>query len=157
MLTLLVTSVLISQAVFAFLPLNSTFTARQVHTLVGYLALIIAAIHLGLHWTMIMGFVRSRLGIRVESRWASIALRGLAVVIAAFGVHSLFALNVGSKLLMQTSMEFWDFETSTPAFFFHLVRHNWFLRFFSPLHRETAAGPENKFGPLNGGDPPRTP
>lgn len=139
MLTLLVTSVLISQAVFAFLPLNSSFTARQVHTLVGYLALIIAAIHLGLHWTMIMGFVRSRLGIRVESRWASIALRGLAIVIAAFGAHSLFALNVGSKLLMQTSMEFWNFETSTPAFFFHLVGVIGFCAFLAHYSMKTAA------------------
>ena len=133
MLTLLVTSVLISQAVFAFLPLNSTFTARQIHTLVGYLALIIAAIHLGLHWTMIMGFVRSRLGIRSESKWANIALRGLAVVIAAFGVHSLFALNVGSKLLMQTSMEFWDFRGSNACLLCSSRRHNWVGRFFSPL------------------------
>lgn len=121
MLTLLVTSVLISQAVFAFLPLNSTFTARQVHTLVGYLALIIAAVHLGLHWTMIMGFARSRLGIRAESRSADTALRGFAIVIAGFGVHSLFALNVGSKLLMQTTMDLWDFETSTTVFFVHLA------------------------------------
>ena len=121
MLTLLVTSVLISQAVFAFLPLTSTFTARQIHTLVAYLALIIAAIHVGLHWTMIMGFARGRLGIRSESRWHALALRGLAAVIAAYGVHSLFAVNVGSKLLMQTTMEFWDFEASTPAFFVHLV------------------------------------
>jgi hypothetical protein len=139
MLTLLVTSVLISQAVFAFLPLNSSFTARQVHTLVGYLALIIAAIHLGLHWTMIMGFVRSRLGIRVESRWASIALRGLAVVIAAFGVHSLFALNVGSKLLMQTTMEFRDFETSTSAFFSHLVGIIGFCAFLAHYSMKIAA------------------
>lgn len=121
MLTLLVTSVLISQDVFAFLPLSSTFTARQIHTLVGYLALIIAAVHLGLHWTMLIAYVRSRLALTSESKWATIALRGLAGVIAAYGVHSLIALNVGSKLLMLPTMEFWDFEAATPAFFVHLI------------------------------------
>ena len=63
MLTLLVTSILISQNVFGFLSVTSTVTARQVHTLVAYLALLIAATHLGLHWTMIMGVARRKLGI----------------------------------------------------------------------------------------------
>ena len=47
MLTLLVTSVIISQTVFSFLPLNTTFTARQIHAMVAYLVLLIAAVHLG--------------------------------------------------------------------------------------------------------------
>lgn len=121
MLALLVTSVLISREVFAFLPVTSTFTARQIHTAVGYLALLIAAVHLGLHWTMLMGFVRSRLGITLQSNRVTIALRALAAAIAAYGIHSLFALNIGPKLLMQPTMEFWDFEAATPAFFGHLI------------------------------------
>lgn len=121
MLALLLTSVLISREVFAFLPVTSTFTACQIHTAVGYLALLIAAIHLGLHWTMLMGFVRSRLGITSLGNPGTIALRTLAVAIAAYGIHSLFALNVGAKLLMKPTMEFWDFEAATPAFFGHLI------------------------------------
>lgn len=121
MLALLLTSVLISREVFAFLPVTNTFTARQIHTAVGYLALLIAAIHLGLHWTMLMGFVRSRLGITSLGNRGTIALRTLAVAIAAYGIHSLFALNVGAKLLMKPTMEFWDFEAATPAFFGHLI------------------------------------
>lgn len=121
MLALLLTSVLISREVFAFLPVTSTFTARQIHTAVGYLALLIAAIHLGLHWTMLMGLVRSRLGITSLGNPGTIALRTLAVAIAAYGIHSLFALNVGAKLLMKPTMEFWDFEAAAPAFFGHLI------------------------------------
>lgn len=121
MLTLLVTSLLISRDVFAFLPLTSTFTARQIHTLVGYLALIIAGAHLGLHWTMLMGYVRGRLGIRFEQTWLMVTARGLAAGLAAYGVYSLVELNVGTKLLMRPTMEFWDFEAETPAFFGHLA------------------------------------
>lgn len=120
-LTLLVTSLLISRDVFAFLPLSSTFTARQIHTLVGYLALIIAGAHLGLHWTMLMGYVGGRLGIRIEQTWLMVTARGLAAGLAAYGVYSLVALNVGTKLLMRPTMEFWDFEAETPAFFGHLA------------------------------------
>lgn len=120
MLTLLVTSILISRDVFAFMHLTSSFTARQLHTLVGYLALIIAAIHLGLHWTMLRGYVHGALGVRPNGRVANVALRIIAAAIAGYGVHSLLALNVGSKLLMQPTMELWDFEAATPAFFGHL-------------------------------------
>lgn len=121
MLTLLVTSLLISRDVFAFLPLTSTFTARQIHTLVGYLALLIAAFHLGLHWSMLMAFVRGKLGLASRSNWLTFALRGLAASVAVYGVYSLFELNVGSKLLMRPSMEFWDFEAAAPSFFGHLI------------------------------------
>ncbi|UVK41704.1 DUF4405 domain-containing protein [Mesorhizobium sp. AR10] len=121
MIALLVTSVIISQTVFSFLPLTSSFTARQIHTLAAYLALVTAAIHLGLHWSMIMGVVHSRLGVTAESKIRTFVLRGLATLIAAYGVHSLFAVNVGSKLFMQMTIEFWDFQTSTAAFFVHHV------------------------------------
>jgi hypothetical protein len=43
MLGLLVTSVVISQSVFAFLPIAATFTARQLHTMAAYLVLLVAA------------------------------------------------------------------------------------------------------------------
>lgn len=120
MLSLLVTSLIISQAVFSFLPLTSTFTARQIHTLVAYVALLIAALHLGLHWSLLMNVVRAGLGIRTRNRLRTIVLRVLALVIAVYGVECLIALNIGSKLLMQVSMGFGDFQMPTSEL---LVRH----------------------------------
>ncbi|MGO7424590.1 DUF4405 domain-containing protein, partial [Rhizobium ruizarguesonis] len=54
---LLVTSVLISRSVFAFLPLNGGPTAREIHILAAYWAFVLAAVHLGLHWSMIMAVI----------------------------------------------------------------------------------------------------
>lgn len=119
MLTLFVTSVIISEAVFSFLPLSSTVSARQIHTMVGYVALLIVAVHLGLHWTMIMGVVRRLLHITDESRLRTSILRFVAIATAAFGLQSLVAVNVGSKLLMEFTMEFWDFQNATAEFFLH--------------------------------------
>lgn len=115
MLSLLVTSVIISQTVFSFLPVATSFTARQAHTLVAYGALLFVALHLGLQWSMIMGLVRGRLGLEANNRLRSWILRVLALGIAAYGVHSLLALNVGSKLLMQVAMGFTDFQVSSPV------------------------------------------
>jgi hypothetical protein len=119
MLLLLVTSVIISQTVFSFLPFTSTFTSRQIHALVAYLALLIAGVHLGLHWPMIMSVVRSRFGITTKNKLHTFVLRVAAIMIAVYGVHSLSAVNVGTKLTMEMSFEFWDFERATIAFFLH--------------------------------------
>ena len=66
------------------------------------------------------GFRARQAGHHFRKPWHALAMRGLAAVIAAYGVHSLFAVNVGSKLLLQTTIEFWDFEAATPAFLFIL-------------------------------------
>ena len=146
MLTLLVTSVIISQGVFSFLPLSSTVSARQIHTLVGYLALLIVSVHLGLHWTMIMGVARRMLKVTEDNQLRTLVLRILTAGIAAFGIQSLFAVNVGSKLLMQFSMEFWDFQSATVAFFLHhaaiiglgAVIGHYALQFLQLRRRKTA-------------------
>ncbi|RWQ35738.1 MAG: hypothetical protein EOS21_25245 [Mesorhizobium sp.] len=105
---------IISQTVFSFLPAATSFTARQAHTLVAYGALLIVALHLGLQWSTIMGLVRGRLGLEAN-RLRSWILRVLALGIAAYGVHSLLALNVASKLLMQVAMGFAGFQVSSPV------------------------------------------
>ncbi|MGF9764881.1 DUF4405 domain-containing protein [Microvirga sp. 0TCS3.31] len=121
MLALVVTSVIISQAVLSFLPLTSTPTSRQIHTSVAYLVLLAVGAHLGLHGPMIMGLVRRWSGISGNSKLRTFVLRAAATVIAAYGIHSLYVLNVGSKLFMRVTLEFWDFGASTPAFLLHHV------------------------------------
>ena len=119
MLTLLVTSVIISQTVFSFLPIRSDVTSRQVHASAAYWALVIVAIHLGWQWRTVSAVVSTRLGITTASTLRTTVLRLLAVGLAAFGVLSWLELDIGSKLLMQMSLDGWDFATSTPAFFVH--------------------------------------
>lgn len=121
MLTLLVTSVIISQTVFGFLPIRSDFTSRQIHAAAAYWALIIVAIHLGWHWHMIAAVLGSRLGITTPSALRTGILRFLTAGLAAFGAYSFTQVDVGSKLFMQMSLVGWDFEASTPAFFLHHV------------------------------------
>ncbi len=121
MLTLVVTSVIISQTVFSFLPIRSDFTSRQVHASAAYWALVIVAIHLGWQWRTVGAMVSTRLGITSASTRRTTVLRLLAAGLAAFGVFSWLELDIGSKLLMQMSLDGWDFATSTPAFFVHQI------------------------------------
>ena len=121
MLALLVTSVLISNTLAGFLPSWGGFTVRQIHTFAAYWVLVIVSIHLGLRWPMIMGVARSLLGIATPSLARTLALRALAAVIAIYGIWSSFALGIGTKLAMQVTLDWWNFEESVAGFFTHCV------------------------------------
>jgi hypothetical protein len=121
MLALLVTSVLISNTLAGFLPSWDGFTARQIHTFAGYWVLVIVSIHLGLRWPMVMGIARSLLGISRPSMTRTFVLRALAAGIAIHGIWSSFALGIGTKLTMQVTLDWWNFEESVAGFFIHCL------------------------------------
>lgn len=121
MLALLITSVLISNALAAYLPPWGGFTVRQIHTLAAYWALVIVAIHLGLRWPMLMGIGRNLLGISRPSAARTLALRGVAAVVAILGMWSSFQLGIGGKLSMHMTLDWWNFEESVAGFFVHCI------------------------------------
>lgn len=117
MLVLLVTSVMVSQAVFGFLAIDDNFTARQIHAFAAYWALVLMAIHIGIRWGRVMNAVRNALGLSADNRWRALALRLIAGVLALYGLQSAVALGVGPKLTLQMRLEWWDFEVATAGFF----------------------------------------
>lgn len=121
MLMLLVTSILISEALSPILPIQGGFTARQIHTLAAYWALLIVSIHLGLRWPLIMGVARQLLGIRTVSAARAGLLRCTALAVAIHGAWSAWQLGLGTKLSMQMTLDWWDFEASALGFFVHCI------------------------------------
>jgi Domain of unknown function (DUF4405) len=119
MLTLLITSLMISRDVFGFMSLDGSFTVRDIHKLASYWALVIISIHLGLHWSMVMSAVRGALGVAKGNSGRTLVLRMIAVAVAAYGMHSSFEMTIGSKLVLQPTLDMWDFEASTLGFFAH--------------------------------------
>ncbi|EJK83066.1 DUF4405 domain-containing protein [Rhizobium sp. AP16] len=121
MLVLLVTSVLISNTLSGVMSPYGGFTVRQIHTLAAYWVLVIISIHLGLRWPMIMGVARNLFGISNPSAARSLMLRAIAIVIAIHGVWSSFELGLGTKLAMQVTLDWWNFEESVAGFFIHCL------------------------------------
>lgn len=121
MLALLVTSVLISNALSGVMSAYGGFTVRQIHTLAAYWVLVIVAIHLGLRWPMIMGVARKLTGISQPNAMRALGLRVIAVLIAIHGVWSSFELAIGTKLSMQMTLDWWSFEESVAGFFIHCI------------------------------------
>ncbi len=121
MLTLLVTSVLISNTLFAFLSLELNFTTRQLHVFAAYLVVIVVGIHLGFRWPTILNAVRHRLKLTARAAWSILGVRLVALATALQGIDSSFELAIGTKLMLEPSMDWWDFEASVAGFFLHIV------------------------------------
>lgn len=118
MATLLVTSLMISQTVFASVASPDAFAARRIHVLAAYWALLLVAVHVGIRWRVVQSLVQNVL--RPDNRGIRTAvarLSGAALAIA--GIYSSFEIGVGGKLLSEVSLEWWDFAESTCAFFLH--------------------------------------
>lgn len=121
MTMLLVTSLLISNILSPLTSSLGSFTARQIHLFAAYWALVIVAIHLGMRWPMLMGVARTACGITRPSARRAWALRLIAVAVVAQGIRSSFILGLGTRLGMQVTLDWWNFDESVIGFFVHCV------------------------------------
>ena len=112
----MVSGIILSRSVFSFLPIRSGQSwARIMHLLCAYWGLVGMSLHLGLHWSMMMGMAKNHLGNSSPLRaWT---LRLLAAEIAAYGVYAFMKRDIGCYMLLKSEFVFFDFEEPL-AFFF---------------------------------------
>ena len=117
MLGSMVSAVLISREVFAFLPISGGRSfGRTLHMLCAYWGFLFLSFHLGIHWNMILGMA-GKLS-RKKSKLRVWFLRLAGFLIAAYGVYALFHREIPGYLFLQTQFVFFDFEE--PLVFFLL-------------------------------------
>lgn len=117
MLGSMVSAVLISREVFAFLPISGGRSfGRTLHMLCAYWGFLFLSFHLGIHWNMILGMAGKLWG--KPSKLRARLIRTAGVLIAAYGVYVLFRRGIPSYLLLQTQFVFFDLEE--PLIFFFL-------------------------------------
>ncbi len=117
MLIMLVTSLLISRDLFAFMALDGGFAIREIHMFAGYWLLLIIAVHLGTRWSVVMNIVGGMTGY-AGPRWpVTLVSRILAAIIVLWGIRSSFEMAFGSKLLLTYSLDMWDFNEAAWGFF----------------------------------------
>lgn len=67
MLGMMVSGIMLSRHVFAFLPIDGGMSfARLTHMAASYWGFVLMALHLGLHWNMILGMWRKALKLRMR-------------------------------------------------------------------------------------------
>jgi hypothetical protein len=117
MATLIITGLLLSRTVLAFLHLSGGMALRQIHTTAAYWGLLLIAVHIGLHWGMFINAARSMTGITTKSRVRTIIVRLLAFLIVITGVWWSFDRDMFSKLFQGFSFDYWDEERHALFFF----------------------------------------
>ena len=119
MATLLITSLLISRSLFGFFAVGGA-AARDLHIFAAYWVILIASIHLGMHWPVIMSVAARLAGVTRPSIVRRSVLRILTAPVVVMGARSILELDIGSRLLLIPTMVFWNFSEGSVGFFLRL-------------------------------------
>ena len=90
----------ISEKIFSFLHLNGNMTIRKLHTIFGYWALVILAIHLGLHFKMIFAKLKNK---TKDNKILKIIIYIIQIIIIIYGIKAMIDTNLGSYLMGKLS------------------------------------------------------
>ena len=114
---MMVSGLLNSNLLFSILNIEFELLSREFHTAAAYWFLILMAVHLGLHWRMVMAEARNLAGFCGGSRLRPAPLRAVTAIIAAYGVRASVERNLLGKLTAYYSFDHWDFKESIVGFF----------------------------------------
>lgn len=112
----MVSGVVLSRHVFMFLPIHGGQSwARTLHLLCSYWGFVFMSLHLGLHWSMMMGMAKKQF--RASSHLRTWALRTAAAAIAVYGVFAFANREIGSYMFLKNEFVFFNFEEPIIFFF----------------------------------------
>ena len=113
----MVSGIVMSGHVFSFLPITGgQWWARTLHMLSAYWEFVFISLHLGLHWSMMMGMA-SRLW-KKRSAVRSWIVRTAGVLLAGYGIYAFLKRGIGSYMFLKNQFVFFDYNE--PLFFFLL-------------------------------------
>ena len=122
----LVSGVILSRHALAFWPMaGGRSFARSLHMVSAYWGFVFLSLHLGFHWSMIMGMVKKHL--KKMSAVPVWIWRGVALLIAIYGVYAFQKRGIGEYMVLKNQFVFFDFDE--PLAFF-LVDYLAVLAFF---------------------------
>ena len=115
---LIVSSALLSNYVFDAPSFHgSTSFARMLHMGSSYWCFVLVALHLGLHWAMMLGIVQKMVGRKQSPLQRKTPLLLLNTGIALYGLSVFFRRALPTYMLLQTQFVFLDFSEFIPFFY----------------------------------------
>lgn len=113
----MVSGVILSRYALAFLPIKGGLSlARNLHMICAYWGFVLMSVHLGFHWSMILGMARQLF--RESSAVRKWAGRTLALVISGYGIYAFIKRDIGDYMFLRSHFVFFDYEE--PLLFFYL-------------------------------------
>lgn len=115
MLGSMVSGVILSRHALSFLPISGGRAfARSLHMISAYWGFVFMSLHLGFHWSMMMGMAGKL--VKKPSEIRKWVLRAVAILIAGYGLYAFIKRDIGSYMLLKTQFVFFDFEEPLPLF-----------------------------------------
>lgn len=105
----MVSGVILSRHALSFLPISGGRAfARSLHMVAAYGGFVFMSLHLGFHWSMMVGMVGKL--VKKPSEIRKWALRAVAALIAGYGVYAFVKRDIGGYMLLKSQFVFFDFE-----------------------------------------------
>lgn len=118
MLGLMVSGIVLSRQVFAFLPISGGASfARLLHMVASYWGFVLMSLHLGLHWGMLTGMARKAAKFRSPAKAGSIVSFVLSAAVAVYGLTVFLRRELLSYMFLRTQFVFLDFSESKVLFY----------------------------------------
>ena len=111
MIAIIASSVMVSRHVFGFLGLRLRALGRQIHMPATMWGFVLMGLHLGLHWSMMLG-VMKRAAKSQASRWAVLVGRVVLLMVCAFGAYQFVARGLWMELFSLREFAFLDYGES---------------------------------------------
>lgn len=117
MVGLMISGSFLSRYALSFLPIKGGRSfARNLHMISAYWGFVLMSVHLGFHWSMILGMAKKFFPRPSAVRkWAG---RILAFMIAGYGICAFIKRDIGVYMLLRSHFVFFDYEE--PLVFFYL-------------------------------------
>lgn len=118
-LSSMVSGIILSRHVFAFLPIEGGRSwARVLHMIGAYWGFVFMSLHLGIHWNMMLGMADKAGKPSAPRTWI---LRVLGAAIAVYGVYAFVKRGIGSYMFLQNMFVFFDFEEPLVLFYIDYI------------------------------------
>ena len=91
--------------------------ARTVHMLAAYWGYCFISLHLGLHWSMMLGMMKNAAAPQRAPRWVTPLLRTAGAAAALLGAHALMRHNLLDYMFLRNQFVFFDTERPLCLFF----------------------------------------
>lgn len=118
MLGLMVSGIILSRHVFAFLTISvGTATARILHLLCSYWGFVLMSFHIGIHWGQMLGMFRKAVGSTRKSKICVVFSRAVTLLISAFGLYQFLSRGLPDYMLLRNRFVFFDLAEPLTLFF----------------------------------------
>ena len=118
MLGLMVSGVILSSKVFAFLQIRGRMAfARKLHMAASYWGFLLMAVHLGLHWGTLTGMAQKAGKTRPAGKPTPPPSTVLGALIAVYGAAAMVKRDLATYLFLRAEFVFLDFSESKILFY----------------------------------------